>query len=154
MRFKTKKPIAKNDRPSNPIHQTRASSKPANHSEYKYFRQKVSDFELPDYVNQTNRSKSELELEKIKYLLSDWIFWTSRNHSNVLDTDDFEVFKGYLLYLLNTKKQLESLCTILKILKRLIQTNGSFEWIEIYKDLCMLIQTDFYVEFDSSIKLD
>ena len=58
------------------------------------------------------------------------------------------------LYLLNTKKQLESITTILKIFKRLIQTNGSFEWIETYKDICMLIQSDFFVEFDSNILIE
>jgi hypothetical protein len=152
IKYKIKSPVTR--KPSDPALKSKSVSKPSNYDEYKCFREKLANFELPDYVNRTNRSKAELEIEKIKHFLSDLIFWTSINHSSVNDTNDFDMFKGYLLYLLNTKKQLESITTILKIFKRLIQTNGSFEWIETYKDICMLIQSDFFVEFDSNILIE
>ena len=123
-----------------------------NQREYKCFKQKIAEFELPNHVNKS-QSRDDLELDKVKHILSDWIFWTTR-HTNAIDQEDLEIFTGYMFYLLNHRRQLEKLSLILKVLKRLIQTNGSSEWIEIYKDLCGAIQTDFYVEFDSTIKLD
>lgn len=130
-------------RPVIPVYQT----------EYKCFKQKIAEFELPDHVNM-NQQRHELKREKIKHLLSDWIFSTSRNQSINIDSDDLNVFKGYLFYLLNVRKQFEELYFILKILKRLIEKNGSFEWIEAYKELVTSIQSDFYLEFDSKIQLD
>ncbi len=108
---------------------------------------------MPDYVSRF-QSADELEKEKLKHLLSDWIFWTSRNRIDSIDQDDLNIFRGYLIYLLITRRQLEKLVFILKILKRIIEKNGSFDWIEAYKELYTYIQSEFYVKFDSTIKLD
>ena len=121
--------------------------------EYKCFKQRISQFQLPDHINKS-QTKQELELEKIKYLLSDWISWTSRSSSDLIDSDDLKIFRGYLFYLLSVRKQLEMLAFIMKLLRRLIEKDGSFEWIEAYKDLYSSIRTDFYIEFDSTLLLE
>lgn len=121
--------------------------------EYKCFKQRISQFQLPDHVNK-NQSKKEIELEKIKYLLSDWISWTSRRTSDFIDSDDLQIFRGYILYLLTVRKQFEMLAFIMKLLRRLIEKDGSFEWIETYKELYSSIRTEFYIEFDSNLLLE
>jgi hypothetical protein len=122
---------------------------------YDAFKSRIDHFELSDKINQSIfRRKSELELEKIKCLLDDWIFWTSRTGSTneTIDQDDIDLFKGYLLYLMTERADLEMLCTILRILKRLIEKNGSLEWTDQFKEITTSIQSEFYEKFSSTIK--
>ncbi len=89
--------------------------------------------------------------------MDDWIFFTSKTNSSFksnkqqkIDFDDLEIFKGYLLHILNEFKDLEKMTLILKIMKRLIVKNGSTEWIEAYKEIYESLQADFYAIYDST----
>ncbi len=150
---KTQYPACKRTKLSKSPVKEKAPVLPNYSDEYKCFKQKIEEFKLPDHVCKFQHA-DELEKEKLKHLLSDWIFWTSRNKADDIDHEDLNIFRGFLIYLLNTQRQLEKLAFIFKILKRLIEKNGSFEWIETYKELYTSIQSEFYIEFDSTIRFD
>ena len=133
----------------------------------------IFDKKLNDIANTKINSKvfrpnsSELKLECAKHMLNDWIYFTSKNNNAVscqantsrasasqIDAEDLQTFKNYLLYLLIVRRDLELLTLVFKIFKRLIQKNGSFEWIEAYKELQASVQAEFYEKFNSTIKLD
>ena len=118
--------------------------------DYDCFQNRINNFELPDNINKKQPAK-EIDFEKIKHLLDDWIFWTT-NSSN-LDVDDLQIFKGYLLHVLNHFKDLEKMVLILKLFKRLVVKNGSMEWVDSYKDVYSSIQADFYAMYDSVFNL-
>ncbi len=123
---------------------------------YTIFKRRIEMFELSDKINKT-QTKSKLELERIKSLLNDWIFWTSQlvnSSDSFIDQEDIDLFKNYLLYLLIYLNDFEKLNIIMKIFKRLIEKNGNIEWAECYKDILMTIQTDFYENFNYTIKLN
>ena len=123
---------------------------------YEIFNRRIKMFELSDKINKT-QTKMELELERIKSLLNDWIFWTSQlvNASDsLIDQGDIDLFKNYLLYLLIYLNDFEKLNIIMRIFKRLIEKNGNIEWAECYKDILMTIQTDFYEKFNYTIKFN
>jgi hypothetical protein len=116
-------------------------------------------------INRTAfQRESELKLECIKYLLNDWIYFTSKDTkctrlsskeiNNQIDADDLQVFKNYILYLLHVSQDFEQLALIMRVYKRLIIKNGSLEWTETYKEMCSSIQGDFYEKYDSTIKFD
>jgi hypothetical protein len=144
---KLQKNSTKND---NPTHQMEWFT------EYQQFNDRIKSIQLSDMIN-PNQLAQELEIESIKHLLNDWITLTStmsgRNKQKI-DQEDLQIFTGYLLYLLNTCQDLEKLKLIINISKRYIQKNGSFEWIEAYKHLCSLIQTEFYQKYDAILDLD
>ena len=127
-------------------------------NEYKYFKDRVKNFKLEEELNE-NLSKSDAELESLKKMLDDWIFWTSKNNlsrsnrRDAISDEDVHIFKGYLLYLLNVDKNIEKLSIILRIFKRLIEKSGSFEWIENYKHILASVQTDFYEEYNSTLNI-
>lgn len=116
--------------------------------DYDCFQTKLDNFELPIHINK-KQSKQELEIEKIKHLLSDWIFWTGIKQEQI-DTDDLHTFKSYLLYILNDLKDLEKLILIFKLFKRLVIKNGSTEWVDAFKDVYSSVQADFYTIYDST----
>ena len=124
---------------------------------YEIFNRRIQMFELSDKINKT-QTKTELELERIKSLLNDWIFWTSQlvnaASDSLIDQEDIDLFKNYLLYLLIYLNDFEKLNIIMRIFKRLIEKNGNIEWAECYKDILMTIQTDFYEKFNYTIKLN
>jgi len=120
-------------------------------NDYKCFLDRLNSFVLPVKIN-LKQSKSELELERIKNMLDDWIFCTSRQ--NEIDADDLNIFKNYLFYLLLILKDYEKLTFILKIFKYLIKKNGSLEWVESYKEIVSQIQSDFYERFNATLLLD
>ena len=131
------------------------------YKDYISFRNKLKNFENERLIYEDS------EIESIKCLLNDWIIWTSNKNLNEMkysyfngknqqeiDSDDLLVFKNYLFYLLNVKKDFEKLRIIFKIFKRLILKNGSFEWIETYKEFSSSIQSEFYENYDFTINLD
>jgi hypothetical protein len=117
---------------------------------YKFFRGRLKNFKSNETLN-----KSDTELENLKHLLDDWICWTSKSTTKqqAISDGDLFVFKGYLFYLLTVEKNLEKLNVILKILKRLIEKSGSFEWIEFYKEIVATMQADFYEEYNSTLNI-
>lgn len=103
--------------------------------------------------------RDDEDLENLKRLLDDWIFWTSKSNFDktskrqIINDEDLLVFKGFLLYILNVEKNLEKLTIILRILKRLIEKSGSFEWTENFKEIVASIQADFYEEYNSTLNI-
>jgi hypothetical protein len=124
---------------------------------YDIFKRRIDVFELSDKINKT-QANSDLDMERIKSLLNDWIFWTSRLVNNtsdsLIDQDDIDLFKNYLLYLLIYLNDFEKSNLIMRIFKRLIEKNGNIEWAECYKDILMTLQTNFYEKFNFTIKLN
>ena len=146
---------------------------PQYEQEYKCFNEKLSMVQLPTQIN-LNQSKSELKKERIKFLLHDWILWTS-SHSEptahakldrslltnvsffqeaAIDSDDLDIFKGYVLYLAAKKRNFEMVLYIIKIFKRLIKKYGSFEWVNSFREISSSIQSEFYEQYDSVLDLD
>jgi hypothetical protein len=128
-----------------------ARAKQMYQSDYECFLDRLNSFVLPAKVN-LSQSESELELERIKNMLDDWIFCTSKQ--NEIDADDLQIFKNYLFYLLLILKDYEKLTFILRIFKYLIKKNGSFEWVESYKEIVSQIQSEFYERFNATLLLD
>ena len=127
---------------------------------YDLFVEKLNNLRLPEYVNKKGFKRSELELERLKCLLNDWIFWTSKDKQKCslnleqIDPEDLDIFSGYLHFVLNVKKDLEKLSLTLKIFKRLVEKNGSNEWISAFKEIFYSLQSEFFQQYDSTIKLD
>ena len=127
-------------------------------NDFKFFRNRLVSFKSEERLNKS-LLRGDAELENLKHLLDDWIFWTSRsnfdksNKRQIINDEDLLIFKGYLLYLLNVDKNLEKVTLILKIFKRLIEKSGSFEWIENYKEILASVQADFYEEYNSTLNI-
>ena len=121
---------------------------------YKCFQEKIEDFKLSNKINKKQRD-CEQELDCILQMLSEWIFWTSRDGAaHSADYDDVQVFTGYLLHLLNAFGDLERVALLMRILKRLILKNGSIEWTQTYKEIYGSVQAGFYERFGSTINFD
>ncbi len=143
---------------------SKSSAKEAYSKDYFVFDRRLQRIEEDKINRAAFKRDSELKLECIKYLLNDWIFFTSkdttcshlssREINSKIDADDLLVFKHYLMYLLHVSKDLEHLVLIMRVFKRLILKNGSLEWTETYREMCASIQADFYEKYDSTIKFD
>ena len=127
--------------------------------EYTFFKSRLLNFKSEERLNR-NLLREDKEIFLIKHLLADWIFWTSKssftrgnNKRPEISDEDLQIFKGYLLYLLKVKKNIEKVTIVLKILKRIIEKSGSYEWIENYKDILASIQSDFFEEYNSVLNI-
>lgn len=134
-----------------------SNSNKKHYEDYKCFKAKLLNFKSLDKC----LTKSEIEIECLKNLLDDWIFWTSKNTNlnksnkiELINDEDLSVFRGYLFYVLNISKDFEKLALIMRVFKRLIQKNGSLEWIENFKEIKTALQTEFYEKHNSTIKFD
>ena len=96
------------------------------------------------------------EIDCIKFILNDWIYWSSNlnKNSQFISDDDLYIFKGFLLYLVNFDKYSEFLEAIMKIFKRLIIQDGSIDWISFYQQVYNEIQTYFYERNSALLDID
>lgn len=146
---------------------------------------KTNDQIYQDYIKFTNKLKNvradekasshniinkhrpvELELERIKIYLHEWICLTTNNidemsgiyfNPNSTNTNvelDIHVFANYLLYLLSVSKNLEMLTIIMKIFRRLVYKNGSFEWISAYDNTLATVQREFSKIYHFNLELN
>ncbi|CAF0836831.1 unnamed protein product [Brachionus calyciflorus] len=137
--------------------------------DYKLFQAKLKQFQATSMTSSQikNLNKKEARVELVKSFLNDWILWTSnknctdikysyfgRENQQDIDNEEIQIFKNYLFYLLLVKEDLEMVRLVLKIMKRLIQVYGSFEWTENFKDLSSCIQSEFFEKYDVTLNLD
>jgi hypothetical protein len=102
-----------------------------------------------------NCTAGDREVEAIKLIMDDWIYFTSNLlNSRAVNEDDWQLFKGYLLYLVNEKKNSDFVVVVLKLFKRLVIKNGSKQWIKVYGKICKEVQTDFYQKYNALLKID
>lgn len=127
------------------------------YQDYLTFEQRLKDLEISSRLRSKYKHELEIKTESIKFLLNDWVYITSLNASSQrsqIDADDLSIFKSYLIHLVRVEKNLELVRVVLKLLKRIIEKNGSYEWIEAYDDLYSSIQTEFFEKYDSVLRLD
>ena len=96
------------------------------------------------------------EIDCIKFILNDWICWSSvfNKRNKFLFDDELYVFKGFLLYLVNFDKYLECLEVILKTFKALIIEYGSTDWILFFKQVYTEVQTLFYEKYHACLDIE
>ncbi len=96
------------------------------------------------------------EIDSIKFILNDWIYWSSNlnKNSQFLFDEELYIFKGFLLHLVSFDNYLECLESIMKIFKRLIIQDGSIDWISFYQQVYTEIQTIFYERNNALLDLD
>lgn len=143
--------------------------------DFKAFQRRLNQFS-----KQTRESRlDEVEIERVKLYLDDWITTTSSNldpeisvfympvdvendnddENNVdqqssISPRDVRVFRNYLLYLLAVSRDLEKLSVVIKIFKRLAYKCGSPDWISIYQDVVSTVQSEFYIKYDHTLEIN
>ena len=124
--------------------------------EYKTFVNKIETFINKSKVGgEASANCDDDDIDAIKRLLDDWIFWSANLlKAKSIDDDDIQIFKGYLLYLLIKIENIEKLFLILKLFKRLVIRNGNTEWIRHYKNINEEIQSEFYQKYDATLQID
>lgn len=71
-----------------------------------------------------------------------------------IDQEDVSKFQNYLSYTLLVKKEFDFVRTALKIMKRLIEINGSLEWTQAFNEICSTVQSLFFEKYDTTLNLD
>lgn len=127
--------------------------------DYNNFNEKIKEILSKSNGNSSYVENNKLfkqEIDCIKFILNDWIYWSSNLNRNdtTLFNNDLLVFKGYLLHLVNYNEHLEKLEIILKLFKSLIIKYGSSDWVHFYKQVHDEVQAYFYQKNNALLDID